>query len=595
MQIFLTIATFFLFVVFPGYFIVRLIISGINLSLIDKLIFSVMVGVFLNLFFFALFNTIGLKIEKQSLLPAFMVTGLFSFLIKKPIIKKIKFSFKRENLLLLLSLLITIILRIPPFLSHPLPHTTDLSNHIFYAKYIIENGILPEYSHPQFVLTEHVILSLSPILMHTNILGVSTYVTLYIINALIGLVIFRIIFYTTSSFFSGLIGLMISSNFFLYTSFNLTYVEGGVVGNILSNFLIPTFILLVILFFDKKYYRLLPLIVTNLTLIINSHTLSTVILFWVTFLSLSCYAIFNFPSLKKTIGEIFSPKKRKWLLISFIPLLIFIFYVPDYFTDKRATSLIDPSLASKQTVKNFFTGIFGNRYLNIIPPSLYLVATAGLVIFFLSQKKDNFPKYLFLFWLIVPLVYTILPGVFLIHLPAHRTINYLFSPIVIAVSLFTQSLAKKEKTIIFFSLLILSLIVNFDNSLYEIKNIENNKKIMEKSEEGFLFLANIIKPGENVLTEHISPGFADQAIKNYLEFSNRVFYRTFLFRYENGDMPWDTWKMMENPVDNLNLYVENNIKYIVVPNTDLYKNKFQETNIASNIFENDTLVIFEMK
>lgn len=595
MQVFLTIATFFVFIVFWGYLILRLIVSENLISSIDKIIFSTTIGFFVNLAIFVFFDALGIKIETQSLLPLFGITLLTSFLVKKPIPKKHKPYFKKNNFFLFFSLLVMIMLRVPAILSHPLPYSTDLSHHIFYSRYIVEKGILPNYSRPEFVLMEHVLLSLAPVFTGVDILGVSPYIILSLVNISVSFVIYRIIFYSTKSFLSSLIGLVISSAFFLYTPFNFTYVIGGVVGNVLGNFLIATFILSLVIFFEKKCYRVLPLVVIDLVLIINSHTVSTVILFWITITSIIFYAIFNFPLILAIISELFSRKNIRWVFVSFIPLLIFIFYIPDYFTDKRATSLIDPSLASKQTVKNFFTGIFGNRYLNIIPPSLYLVATAGLVIFFLSQKKDNFPKYLFLFWLIVPLVYTILPGVFLIHLPAHRTINYLFSPIVIAVSLFTQSLAKKEKTIIFFSLLILSLIVNFDNSLYEIKNIENNKKIMEKSEEGFLFLANIIKPGENVLTEHISPGFADQAIKNYLEFSNRVFYRTFLFRYENGDMPWDTWKMMENPVDNLNLYVENNIKYIVVPNTDLYKNKFQETNIASNIFENDTLVIFEMK
>ena len=117
---------------------------------------------------------------------------------------------------------------------------------------------------------------------------------------------------------------------------------------------------------------------------------------------------------------------------------------------------------------------------------------------------------------------------------------------------------------------------------------------MEENKSGFIFLSNNIEEGDNVFTEHISENLADQAIKNYLDFSNAVMYRAYLFRYENGSQPWDTWKMMEDPMSNWDLYKKNNIKYVVVPNNNSYKDKFLKTDIISNIFENDTLIIFKI-
>lgn len=595
MQVILTIATFIVFIVFWGYLILRLILLKNLISFIDKIIFSTTIGLFVNLAIFVLFDALGIKIEAQSLLSLFGITLLTSFLVKKPIPERHKLCVKKNNFFLFLSLLVMIVLRVPAVLSHPLPYSTDLSHHIFYSRYIVEKGILPDYSRPEFVLMEHVLLSLAPVFTGVDILGVSPYIILSIVNILASFVIYRIIFYSTKSFLSSLTGLLISSVFFLYTPFNLTYVIGGVVGNILGNFLIATFVLSLVIFFEKKCYRFLPLVVIDLVLIINSHTVSTVILFWITTTSIIFYAIFNFSLILATIKELFSRKNVRWFFVSFMPLLVFIFYIPNYFIDERATGLIDSSLPSGQIHEWSLEKVFSNQYLNIIPSGMYLVTIISLIIFFFSKKRDNFSKYLFVFWFLIPFFYTVSPGLFFIHLPADRTINYIFSPIVLAVSLFTFYLTKKQKKIVFFVLIILSFTTNFGNLYKDIIAVENNTKIMNENKEGFVFLSGVIKENENVFTDHTSSLLADQAIKNYLDFSNFVIYKTYLFRYENGDQTWDTWKMMEDPVDNLSLYVENSIRYVVVPNTDSYKNKFQETNIASNIFENDTLVIFEMK
>lgn len=597
MQTLLTITSFLIFLIFPGYLLLRLFISKEELSKTDKIIYSTVLGFFINLLIFTMLDKSRIKIEKSTLIASLGTLALVSFFIKKPSLKIagiLKQSFTKNYFILAISLLLIVLIRVPVYLSHPLPYTTDLSHHIYYAKHIIENGSLPKYSKSEFVLLEHITLSLSPLLVGTDVLGISSFVILYILNFFSGITIFRLTFHATKSFSTSLISLLLSSCFFLYTSFNLRFVLGGVVGNLLGNFFIPSFILLLILFFEKKYYHLLPIIIINLICIITAHTLSTVIIFWVTTIALLFYFIINRANFLCIVKELFR-KYTKYLLFSIICTFIFLLYVPDYFSDKRAMERISIPQMSILTPKgSFFSTLTENNYLREIPKKIYIISFLGLASYFFSRPKTKFSKFIFVTWPLIPLGYTVFPNAFPIRIPPHRAINYAFSPLMLSTALFCSFFSNKSKKLIVFFLLILSIIVNMNTSVLEIKSIANNKKVMEENKEAFVFLSKIIKPNENVFTDHTSDNLADQAIKNYIDNSNKVWDRAFLFRYEEG-MPWDTWNMMEDPKNYLNLYREKNIKYVVVPNQKTYTERFEKTNAVNKIFENETVQIFELK
>jgi hypothetical protein len=217
----------------------------------------------------------------------------------------------------------------------------------------------------------------------------------------------------------------------------------------------------------------------------------------------------------------------------------------------------------------------------------------GLVLLF-KRKDLKIEKYLLLFWWLLPTLYLIQPHLLVISMPSYRVLNYLYYPIIFLAAYAIGSilpLIKKKLVTIITMLLVSLLILNYP--VFTENFSFSDHKAEKMNEEAFLYLNKIILPGENVFTEHVKSKIADQSIKNYLPFNNTVYFRTFWFRYEQGE-DISTWNMMESPEKYLDMYRQKNIAYVVLENNPEKYPQFKNQQLFKTIFENEIVIIYRI-
>ncbi len=594
----ITLISFVIFITLPGYSILRLLKSNNELSLIENVSYSTVLGFYLNLFIYTLLNTVGIKITRMPLLIFYLLLVTNSFVIKNFKLKRPRIKISRKNFKFILVLIFAILLRLPTLIAYKYPFTGDMSKHVFFSKQIIETGKLEQYSHPQYVLLEHVSLSLIPIITGINIISRSPFVIIYIINILIGLPIFLIAKKISKSFYTGLIAFLTVSSYHLYTTLNIGYVIEGVVGNVLGLYFIAVCSLSLIKIFDENQLDLLPISITCLVCIVTSHTLTPAVYFWIVLGSIVSYSVFN---LNKVL--IFLKKCTSnpiLLILTFLPLIVFFFYLPEYFIDKQATELIRIPSGNINAISPSLLGLIKERFLDPYPTALstYIVALSSLVFYFFNKPKTNFFKYYLLSWVSVIFLYVCFPIFFPVHLPGYRVINYIFYPLIILVSITIKYVKPKFRAIAFSLIFLFALANNTDKFFENVKKIHKIQLSLEDNRIASKYVSRIISDNENILADSVPEFSYPNTLLIYANIntnSNKLYIKSPLtFKYKEGLLSPSTVKMLEDPSSNIDLFLEKGINYLYLPNIDFYNFHYAEKIKAKLLFANNTIQILKV-
>lgn len=505
-----------------------------------------------------------------------------------------------QVIFILVSLVLAVFIRVAYLSDTILPSSTDLGHHMYWVQAIVNNGNLPTYGIPDFIIGEHIIFAVfnlisgigvmtafpALILLFINILGIFT-LTILVAR------LFKNKKATALSFF-------VAGVLYAVAAPQGKYISGGVVGNIIGDMLIPAALYFLYRAFKEKDQIFAGLFLFSFLGLLYTHHLSAFVLIFSVAAVLILYLALN---IKRVFGTI-----SGWLKIFLKPVpIIFLLMSAFYFLFIFTPSYFDKSAVSQATgepSKITRTGLsLAQIELNVGSARLLLGAIGiALLIFNLKPKKY---RYSFaLGWTLVLFVMTYKPGWMYVNIPSDRIGNYLFLPLAV---LSAYALAKyfemiKRSSTKFFASAFLYTVLFFviTNGLSDSADAFKVRPQFQEATETFhsaQYLAQATDPAKDViLKDHVNI-YGDAWYK--LFFMKDYKYplsRGNLSRYDDPTKPREmcTRDMISSPqsAGALKCYSETGVNYIVV-NAQIEGKSFETYPEFSKMYESNYVSIFK--
>jgi len=456
------------FVLFlPGHFLLLAIFGKSKiLSQLEKFIISF--GLSIAVLDFILFAYSGLKISisRPSIiigLLLFMAAsfGIYRFRLRKNRLdyeesERTLFSFSRHQLALILLIIFLAFFIKTAFLSQTIsPNATDLGHHMYWSKWMVENHRLPDYDGlPDFIVGEQTIFGTIGILSGLSFFSAFPPVILHLVNILGILTVFILTLRIFKKKNIAILSLLFVGVLYAVTAPQSKFVSGGVIGNILGNFLMPLAFYLYCRAFESifstpllppgegarradegaestnveisasKIFLSLAIFVT-FGLFYTHHLTALIFLFVFAFLVLFFLAA-NCKDIKIILSKVWKVFFSPPVLAIFIGGLIFFFFIftPNYINPSAVNTAVGaPSKASREglTIANLRTSIGEDRL------GLGFFGLA-ILLFHLRKKRWDFGYLAVFSWGAIIFLLAFAPRLFFINLPSDRIGNYLSYP-----------------------------------------------------------------------------------------------------------------------------------------------------------------------
>jgi hypothetical protein len=320
----------FLALFLPGHLATRAIFGKKYSTLLspEKLLLSFLLGLVATDFLMLTLDFFQITINKPNLLIGLLVLSavfaliarftsdsVFSFMTL-PLTKNNKLPFSKRQLWVFAILFTTaLVLRGIYIVQGIIPKSTDLGHHMYWAKYISTTGTLPTYD-AKFIIGEH--LPFAAINLLSNIPYVSAFPTviIFIFNIFTLLGVFLLIYRLAkiilpffqkfySSWFDKLTpltiafwGLFTIGVLYPISAPQAKFISGGVIGNIIGNFLFIVIIYAFFLTIIRRSTAWANIFLLSLLTIIYTHHLSTFVLAYSLLLIFFSFAVLTLIFLK---------------------------------------------------------------------------------------------------------------------------------------------------------------------------------------------------------------------------------------------------------------------------------------------------------
>ncbi len=507
-------------------------------------------------------------------------------------------------LILSFSIFIRVLYLIPKII----PHTTDLGHHMYWVNYIIKFQQLPVYGIPDFIIGEHLIFSAASILSGIGIISALPTIILFIINIFSLLAVFLLTKELASLLFAkntahkiGLLSLLSIGIFYAIASPQASYINGGVIGNLMGNLLIPTIFYLFIKAIKEENSTLASLGFFLVSILAYTHHLSTFIFIYVLtgflILFLIGVGIIKFVSKNNNLRlgsflKIFF--NLKTILTSFLILFfVFLIRIPSYLN----LSAIDTAVGNPS--KETRIGLTINNLVHSTGSWRVFYSAVGLIflglIFWQIFKKNPLAKKVYSFqiknpiktlvaislasaWFLTIFAMSYWPALLKIDIISGRIANYLTYPSAIlagfGIYAILQPIFSKNQKIITMTVFMIVFIPGIISGLFDVSESyeEDSHKIDETIEtfKGAEYLADKTNSNQKILKDHIYLA-GDTWVKNFLMRNYKEpLSRTLLKRYI------DVVKKRETCTRDM----------IAIPETEIGKKCFQETGVEFIILKN---------
>jgi len=622
----------------PGYAVLIALMKNKNpLGTLGTLVVSFVLSLSLLNFGLILVDKIGLKINLLSILLTVLIISSAGFLVFLFSTKKSlpKSSQEKNNwTVFLLILVLAIFIRAAHLAPKIIPHTTDLGHHMYWANYIIQFQELPNYGIPDFIIGEHILFGAASILTGIGAITALPTIILFIINIFSLLAVFLLTKEIALLFLSknashkvALFSLIAIGIFYSIASPQANYINGGVIGNLLGNLIVPT-----ILFLFLKAYReknvILPCLGFFLTALLTyTHHLSTFVFIY-SLLGFAGILLLIFLATKLVF------KKKNLSLSSFIKIFlnlktaltgllilafVFLVRIPSYLN----VSAIDTAVGSPSKSTRF--GLSINNLIHSTGPwrffySLVAIVFLSAVLFFIIKKKNYLKKiyqiqnndllgFLIAFslatgWFITIFIMSHWPALLKIDIISGRIANYLTYPSAVLAgfgvyAILQPAFQKSTKTVklIIFSIIFIPGVIS---GLFDFSESypEKTEKIQQTVHTfaGSTFLAEKTSLEEKILKDHIYLT-GDTWIKNFLMRGyEEPLSRTFLRKYEDPVKPRETCTrdMIATPDSETGekCFEETGVRFIILKK-NFDTNQFEKSEKFSKIFNTGEVIIFE--
>lgn len=634
----------FLVLFLPGYFFVRAIFrKKEGLSPIEKLVFSLALSLTAVDSLMIILYRLSIPITSLSVLVSIFVFSFACYFLGKRLDKRNRhkslnledpvneqFSYsKRAILLFLFFFFFSTLIRTVYVANGALPQTTDLGHHMYWSKLITTTGQLPNYGVPDFIIGEHMVFAAVALVSGLSFVSAMPVSILLIINLFSILAVFLVVQRISEIIFgkvfaekSSIFSLVVIGIFYAISSPGAKYVSGGVIGNIIGNFLIP----LALFSFlgaiqkenskikQKSYSFVFFLILTTLA---YTHHLSSFIFLYVFagFIIISLLALLihkkinlleTFALIKSKLTPFASPQNLALIFIFFV-FLFFIFplsYLNPSAIDTAVGTPIKETrigmglIAIAQSIGTwrFFYGLIGLLVLSFI-------ATIGL------RKKEEgledrlLTSLLALSWFAVIFLMSFAPKLLKVDIPTNRIANYLSLPAVALSSIgvfyiLDISRRKLEKPVIavIFLLIISTGFISGISDASDSTRDEKNPKEVAQTYKAAAYLAKKTNDQDVVLKDHIYLA-GDTWIKIFLmrDYKNPL-SRSLLKRYDDptNDRETCTRDMVAQPDSEIakQCYEETNTNYVVLkPGYDTAQ--FDKSDNFDKIYSSEDVAVYE--
>jgi hypothetical protein len=619
----------------PGYALLITLARNKNpLGTLGTLLTSLVLGIGVTNFGLIFIDKLGFKLTPFSIISTLSIlSGLgFFFYYKFKTKEKLSNKSKQNWLVFLVISSLAIFIRLIYLAPKIVPHTTDLGHHMYWVNYIIKFQELPIYGIPDVIIGEHLIFGAISIISGVGTISALPGIILFLINFFSLLAIFllsqevaKCFFKNKASYQIALFSLMAIGVFYTIKSPQTSYVNGGVIGNLMGGLFLPMIFYLFLRALRKKsvlYASLGVFLIGNLAYI---HHLSSFILIY------SLLGFFLITSLLLVLIKIFKPKidleiksflkiffNLKTILTGFLVLIwFFLLRLPSYLN----VSAIDTAVGSPS--KSTRVGLTLNNLMDSTGSWRFFYAIVGLLflgfIFWIIIKKNSriyknyqikevrFIEALIGFslasgWFLAILLMSYRPDLLKIDIISGRIANYLVYPAAVLAgfgvfALIRPVLSKnKSLTLVVMAFVFIPGIMSGLTDLSE-SYLEKKEKF-DKTVETFRaseYLNEVVPEEDRILKDHVYLT-GDTWVKNFLMRGyEEPLSRSYLKRYDPiNNRETCTRDMIAIPESEIGkeCFKETGVRFIILRNGyDTYQ--FENSENFSKIFHTREVVIFE--
>jgi hypothetical protein len=615
----------------PGYFLLKNFEGKTKINHLEKMVLSFGLSLFLIDLIFLLLDKIGLVFNFWTVFLSLTFFSLGFFALSRSHNQRSNEAPAKEpqkkELLIFLLIFFAVIVRLFFLSERLLPQTTDLGHHMYWSQYIIEFKELPDYGMPDFIIGEHIIFAAISILSGISVISSMPIALLFLVNifSLLAcwLTTYELARCFTNKEYSNRIAaftLLSLGIFYAVSSPQAKFVSGGVIGNIIGNFLIPLSFFLLIRFVRTRQTRYPIFVIMILATLAYTHHLSSFIFLYVLagtlFLMFIFVGFFYFFKKEKTLlAEIWKFIKLffGWkTLTTILMFLFFIFFIrtPSYLNPAAIdTAVGDPS-------KDTRTGLILGTIIETTGAWRFFYGIVGIVILIalavLWTKKRKRSKALanmlisislLLGWGIMIFLMSYLPKYLKVDIPSNRIGSYITYPfsLLSAIGAFYLLVVLRNRTnnkiFPLFALMVIG--VGFVSGLTEIsanKKTDTDNKAVCQTYSASKYLKGIASSDENILKDHIYLA-GDAWIKIFfMQDYKYPLSRSYLKRYDDPVKPRETCTrdMIAIPDSEIgrNCFLDYGVKYVMLKkNEDSFQ--FESSKNFSKIFSNGQVVIYQ--
>ncbi len=662
----------------PGYFLLRMVFGRnyFTLASLEKLLLTFVFSLASSNAVMLLLNYLNIAINRRNLFLGIVGTSFFFgliWLIRVELTKNIKSKILlpkskkfilrtpsyRQILLFIVLLSFSVFIRSIYISDGIFPKTTDFGHHLYWANYISINQELPNYSE-KFIIGEHLPFAAINILSGISYISPLAVIILFLFNIFTLLGVFILTYWLAvpfnkafqkifpeikkiSAYDVAIWGLFLIGILYPISAPQAKFVSGGVIGNIIGNFLIVTAIYAFVKALTTKASSFVSVFLISTLLLIYTHHLSSFIFIYsfasilISFIILTLFFVkFNLLKFFKLVFQYLKPFFYPLPLFIIIIGLFFLFQVriPSYLNSEA----IDVAVGTPTKITRvgfglanilervgswriLFTGIFG-----VITLPLFYKILKGIYLKNTVKNKDFLPPDNFLIsfalslvvlfaWSKILFLMSWKPGLLKVDIPSRRIITYLTYPISIMASfgfayffaIIKTTLSKQLTAFLFLFFIGLGIISGFSQDItanqrttagkFEISDKANSREVMQ-TYLAAIYLANNTTSEEMVLKDH---KFLEGDTWMKLFFMRDYKYplsRTYDRRYEDtiNQRETCTRDMVLKPNSEIGqqCFTETNTHYIVLKK-GFDDAVFKKSQNFQQVYSSKTVTIFQKK
>jgi hypothetical protein len=504
-----------------------------------------------------------------------------------------------QVIFILLALVLAIFIRTAYLSDTIIPSATDLGHHMYWVQTIINNGHLPDYGVPDFIIGEHMIFAVVNLISGVKIATAMPALLLLLFN-ITG--IFTIAILLGRVFENKkivAISFFVAGSLYAINPPQGRYVSGGVVGNVIGDTLIPVALYFLYRALSEKDRIFAGLFFFSFVGMLYTHHLSAFVLIFSIAGILLLYLLLNIKNGLKIIGEWFKIFLKPFPLAVLLGGAIFLLFVftPSYFNAAAVGQ------ATGEPLKATRVGLSLSQIEGSVGSAQLIFGALGFLLALLALKTKELKHSVALGWFVILFVMAWKPGWLYVNIPSDRVGNYFFLPLVFLSSyalvryfeVFTSATSRFFSTIFLFTLLFFVITSGLSDSAEAFKAKNQFQSIMETFHSAQYLASTVETSKDTILKDHVNIAGDSWYKLFFMKDYKYPLSRGVLTRYVDPTKPRETCTrdMISDPESDAGkaCFADTGVNYVVV-NAQIEGNSFEKYTDFSKVYGSDGISIF---